>query len=219
MIHQILQIFKINQDGKSGKERRVRALNKSYFYVFALTLLFALSSNAQIKTRDPLLKWTTWAFLQAIPSPTYFEDRNGSNSRLKFGLEWQIIPFSYSFNMNKYVSQFNFFFINPVKRFTGSIESFFEPSITLGDFKYAALKKFMFKAGARVVLPVAEKGEYFAVSLGAGYYMQKKTNNEITDGITYEAGAYTLFGMLGLKFNYNQNAISRYNIGLYIKYY
>jgi hypothetical protein len=184
-----------------------------------LFIIINLTLFSQPKTVNPVIKWSTWLLLQAVPSPTFFEDRNDKNSQLKFGLEWQVIPVSYSFNTNKYLSKFNILFINPVKRFTGSVETFFEPSLIIGDFKYAELKKFMFKAGARIVFPVAQKGEYLAFSLGAGYYRQSSIFEYKTDGITYEAGVYSFYGMLGLKFNYNQNARSRYNIGLYFKYY
>jgi hypothetical protein len=192
-----------------------------YYILLAVLCFFALGSRqfAQMKSATGFWKWSTWALLQAVPSPTFFEDRNETDSRLKFGFEWQVIPFSYSFNTNKYVSRLNFFYINPVKRFTGSAEVFFEPALVLGDYKYSNLKNFMYKTGARVVIPAAHEGEYLAFSLGAGYYAQKTVNGELIDGPTYEAGAYILFGMLGLKFNYNQNANSRYNIGLYFKYY
>ena len=188
-----------------------------------IILLFLLFSQpvifAQVKGLNPLLKWGSWALLQAIPSPSFFEDRNDTDSRLKFGLEWQVIPFSYSFNTNKYVSPVNFFFMKPSKRFSGSAELFFEPAYITGSFKYADLKKFMYKTGARIVLPIAQKGEYFAISFGAGYYSQKTNAGKLIDGVTYEGAIYTLFGMVGLKFNYNQNALSRYNFGLYVKYY
>jgi len=184
------------------------------FILFSQELIFS-----QLKDEHPVIKWGSWALLQALPSPTYFEDRNAADSRLKFGLEWQVIPLSYSFNSNKYVSPLNFFFIKPVKRFSGSAEIFFEPSIVTGSFKNADLKKFMYKTGARIVLPIAQRGEYFAVSFGAGYYSQKTNGGKLIDGVTYEGGLYTLFGMLGLKFNYNQNGESRFNFGLYLKYY
>lgn len=187
--------------------------------IILVFILFQYPAFTQLKDENPLIKWGSWALLQALPSPIFFEDRNDSESRLKFGLEWQVIPFSYSFNSNKYVSRFNFFHIKPSKRFSGSAELFFEPSIVTGSFKYADLKKFIYKAGARIVLPVAQRGEYFAISFGAGYYSQKKNNGELIDGITYEGVLYTLFGMAGLKFNYNQNAVSRFSIGLYLKYY
>ncbi|MGH2575849.1 MAG: hypothetical protein ACRDFC_09145 [Ignavibacteria bacterium] len=187
----------------------------------AFSLQFTLSSfiNAQIKSNNEFWKWTTWTILQTVPSITYFEDRNEKESRLKFGLEWQIIPFAYSFNSNKYVSKLQFFYIKPPKRFSGSAELFFQPQYVTGEFKYSPLKKFMFKSGMRLIFPVAQRGEYLSFSLGLGYYYQKTLSGERVDGMTYEAAVYTFFGMLGLKFNYNQNAQSRYNIGLYFKYY
>jgi hypothetical protein len=194
-------------------------LIKHILLILLFPALFQTIVFSQLKTESAVVKWGSWALLQAIPSPTYFEDRNGTNSRLKFGFEWQVIPFSYSFNTNKYVSPVNFFFMKPSKRFSGSAEIFFEPAITTGDFKYADLKKFMYKTGARIVLPIAQRGEYMAISFGAGYYSQKTNSGKLIDGITYEGAVYSLFGMLGIKFNYNQNAVSRFNFGLYIKYY
>jgi len=187
--------------------------------IIAGYFIFNGINYSQVKIKNPVLKWSTWALLQAVPSPTYFEDRDNNNSRLKFGLEWQVIPVNFSFNANKYVSNLSVFFINPVKRFSGSVETFFEPSLTIGSYRYAGLKKFMFKIGARVVLPAAHNGEYLAFSLGAGYYRQYTVFDKISDGVTYETAAYILAGMIGLKFNYNQRAVSRYNAGIYFKYY
>lgn len=196
--------------------RKNRKIN---FLILITILVFCINSSfSQLKNENFLIKWGSWALLQAIPSPTFYEDRNENSSSLKFGLEWQVIPVSYSFNANKYVSNFNFFHIKPNKRFSGSAETFFEPSYIPGGFKNNTLKKFTYKTGIRIVLPVFHRGEYLSFSLGAGYYWQK-TITQIYDGITYEAGIYSFFGMMGLKFNYNQNAPSRYNIGLYIKYY
>lgn len=192
---------------------------KKYLLLTLLILVMNKCSYSQVKSNNGLWKWSTWAVLQAIPSPTFFEDRDDKNSRLKFGLEWQCIPFSYSFNTNKYVSKVNFFYIKPSKRFSGSAELFFEPSYIPGNFRYSELKKFMYKTGARMVFPVAHKGEYLALSLGGGYYFQETTSGTVVDGATYEAGIYALFGMMGLKINYNQKGNSRYNIGLYFKYY
>jgi hypothetical protein len=189
------------------------------FVILVILLEFSGIGFSQVKLENPFIKYGSWLVLQAIPSPTFFEDRDNYYSRLKFGLEWQAIPVSYSFNANKYVSSFSFFFINPVKRFSGSVEAFVEPEVATGDFKYSDLKKFMYKTGVRFVMPAAQSGEYLAFSLGAGYYRQTTIHDRKIDGITYEAAVYSFFGMLGLKFNYNQNAASRYNIGVYLKYY
>lgn len=175
--------------------------------------------SAQVKTDNDLWKWTTWTLLQAIPSPTLFEDKNNNKTAVRFGLQWQVTPLLYSFNSNKYVSHFNFFFINPVKKFSGSVELFFQPEYVPGGFKYSELNKFMFKSGSRLNLPVFHKGEYLSFSIGGGYYYNKSKSGEVIDGLTYEAGIYSFFGMLGLKFNYNQKSSSRYSVGLYFKYY
>ena len=191
----------------------------SFVISFILLLLINSQSSAQLKSGNTFWKWASWTILQSVPSVTYFEDRNENNSSLKFSLEWQLTPFSYSFKSNKYVSPVQFFFIRPSERFSGSLEAFFQPEYVTGEFKYAALKKFMFKTGSRIIIPVAHSGEYLSFSLGMGFYYQKMKNNEVKDGMTYEAALYFLFGMMGAKFNYNVNAPSRYNFGLYFKYY
>ncbi len=190
-------------------------------YFLLVLILIALNSvkiSGQLKNGNFFIKWGSWALLQGVPSPSFFEDRNDNSTKVRFGMEWQVIPVSYSFNANKYVSNLNFFHIKPNKRFSGSVESFFEPVYIPGGFKNNDLKKFMYKTGVRIVIPVFHRGEYLSFSLGAGYYSQK-TPNRLYDGITYEAGIYSFFGMMGLKFNYNQKALSRYNLNLYIKYY
>lgn len=194
-----------------------------FFKISAIILVINQCSYSQLKNENFALKWGSWLLLQTIPSPGFYEDRSeiniGNNSSgIKFGFSWQVTPISYSWNANEYVSNFSFFHIKPVKRFSGSGELFFEPVIIPGGFNKNNLNKFMFKTGIRLVFPVFHGGEYMSVSLGSGYYEQR-SDIQKHSGITYEAGIYSFFGMLGLKFNYNQNALSRYNIGLYIKYY
>lgn len=191
---------------------------KLRFFIILAGILLTQCSLSQLKDENALLKWGSWSLLQAIPSPVFFDDRNEKTTGIKFGLQWHVVPVSYSFNANRYVSSWNFFYIKPVNRFSGSVETYFEPAIVPGGFRNNSLKKFMYNTGARIVLPVFHKGEYLAVSLGAGYYNQQSFEREY-DGVTYEAGVYSFFGMLGLKFQYNQNGLSRYNVGIYIKYY
>ena len=187
---------------------------------FTLLLIFILTnfSFAQLKEKNSVVKWGSWLLLQAIPSPNFYEDKGNNNKSLRFGLEWQVIPLSYSWSANKYVSKGSFFKITPVKRFSGSAEVYFEPVLIPGGFKNNTLNKFHFKTGARFVLPVFHGGEYLAVSLGGGYYRQS-TPIEKYEGMNYEAAVYSFYGMLGVKFNYSQNALSRDSFGIYIKYY
>lgn len=190
-----------------------------FIVLISLLLINICISKGQVKENNDFWKWTTWTILQTVPSITYYEDRNENTANLKFGLQWQVIPLSYSFYTNKYVSPLSAFFIRPSKRFSGSAELYFQPEYIPGSFKNADLKKFMFKSGARIIIPAAHSGEYLAFSIGGGYYRQTSNTGKVADGITYESVVYLFYGMLGLKFNYNQNAISRFNFGLYFKYY
>ncbi len=198
--------------------RFVTIIQKLRFFIVLTAILLTQSCLSQLKDENALLKWGSWALLQTVPSPTFFDDRNDKVTGIKFGLQWHIVPVSYSFKANKYVSPFNFFYLKPVNRFSGSIETYFEPSLITGGFRNNSLKKFMYNAGARIVLPLFHRGEYLAVSLGAGYFNQQSLDRKY-DGVMYEAGVYSFFGMLGLKFQYNQKGLNRYNVGLYIKYY
>jgi hypothetical protein len=188
---------------------------------FFLLILFLIPSfaNAQADREEPIVKWTTWAFLQALPSPVFFEDNANGKHGVEFGFEWQVTPLSFTFNPNKYLNHFNAFYIKPVKRFSGSAELFFTPQLAAGSFENAKIKNYMYNTGARIIFPLAQGGEYLSFSLGAGYYSQQNEFNSKIDGLMYEAGLYSAFGMLGLKFVYKQNAISKYNIGIYLKYY
>lgn len=199
----------------------IKYVNNRLLQLVLLIVIICLINKtgySQLRNENFAVKWGSWLLLQAIPSPGLYEDKGGNNSGIKFGLEWQVIPLSYSWSANKYVSKFSVLKIPPVKRFSGSAEIYFEPVLIPGGFKNNTLKKFMFKSGARLVFPVFHGGEYLSFSLGAGYYRQQ-TTAEIFSGPSYEAAIYSFFGMLGVKFNYNQNALSRYNIGLYFKYY
>lgn len=191
----------------------------SILFIFFLPVTFTSIANAQAKRENPIVKGITWTLLQTIPSPTLFEDRGENGSGIEFGLEWQVIPYSYTFKPNKLLSHHNFFYIKPVKRFSGSIELFFTPQYVTGSWDNTSLKKFMFNTGGRIIFPLAQRGEYLSFSLGAGYHRQTQIDGTVKDGLMYEAGIYSVFGMAGLKFDYKANAFSRYNISLYIKYY
>lgn len=184
-------------------------------------LFVVLSSNAhpQAEHEKPFIKYTSWAVMQLLPSPIFFEDKGNGNSGTEFGFEWQVTPLSYTFIPNKYLNHFSTLIIKPVKKFTGSAELFFTPQYALSSFDYSKTQRYMYNTGARVYFPLAQGGEYLSFSLGAGYYSQKNEFNSKVDGIMYEAGIYSVFGMFGLKFAYKQNAVSKFNIGFYLKYY
>lgn len=199
--------------------RTTRLIIAGLFAFSAAGLMFASSANAQAERENVFLKYTSWAVMQAIPSPVFFEDNGSSGKGSEFGFEWQVTPVSFTFKPNKYLSHLSFLMIKPVKKFSGSAELFFTPQFVTGGFDHSKAQRYMYNTGARVYFPLAQGGEYLSFSLGAGYYSQKNEFNSKVDGIMYEAGLYSFFGMFGIKFAYKQNAISKYNIGLYIKYY
>jgi|WetSurMetagenome_2_1015567.scaffolds.fasta_scaffold98994_1 hypothetical protein len=185
------------------------------FLIF-LNLNIGLSQdNKENKTKE----YITWGLMQMIPSPTLFQDTDGKNARVQFGFKWQIIPVNIAFKTNKYISNTQFFMINPVRRFTGSIEAFVQPEITTAEYKYSNIKSFGVSAGSRIIFPLVEYGENLCGSLGMKYTF-RKSFNEVNKGYTgLEAGIYLFGGMIGLQYTQNFNSRTNYNVSLYIKYF
>jgi hypothetical protein len=189
------------------------------FTSFFLIILFTGKDIIAQDYRNRTLEWSTWILVQAVPSPALFDDRNDNDSRLQFGLRWQVTPFSYCFNTNKLTSPVSFFKVNPLRRHSGSVELLAEPEWTTGGYKYSNLERFSLASGIRGFIPLQEYGEYLSASLALKYNFHKNTAGENKNYPGIEAGIYTFFGMAGLKFNYNFSDETRYNISLNIKYY
>ena len=177
------------------------------------------TSFPQSKDRNVFIEWTTWTFIQTIPSLTYFQDRDEIDSRLQFGLRWHVTPVNYSFNANEMVSPVQFFKVNPLRRYGGSVELFLQPEWATSNFHYSNLKRFGLSTGARVFIPAVEYGEYLSFSLGGKYKIRKDKSGMEKNTYAVEMGVYSLFGIFGFQFNYNFSKESRYNFGLYFKYY
>lgn len=163
--------------------------------------------------------YTSWGLMQLVPSPVIFQDRNTDYSKVQLGLRWQIIPINISFRSNKYTSAIQFFKINPVRRFTGSMDIFLQPEWIVTGMKYSGLSRFGISAGSRILFPVKGDGEKISVSLGAKYTHRK---DDLTNKHGYwsiESGVYFIFSFIGFQFSYNFDERSRYNLGMYIKYF
>jgi hypothetical protein len=132
-----------------------------------------------------------WVITQLIPSP---ELGFGSDGAL-FGLRWQLTPFSYSFGVDRRLSPLRAFVVEPLFRTSGSVELFFAPEYLAFDTPLA--ERFGFRTGVRAFFPVVEKGDYVSVSLGAAYARFGER-----EGASYQAGAYILFGFLGIEQSY-----------------
>ncbi|MBK8552747.1 MAG: hypothetical protein IPL53_17450 [Ignavibacteria bacterium] len=192
---------------------------KKFFVILLLLLSVSRNSFSQNTSPNKFLEWTTWTLFQAIPSPTFYQDRNDNDARLQFGFRWHVTPVNYSFNANKLVSPVQFFLVNPVRRYGGSLELLIEPEWATGGYQYSNLQRFNLSAGARAFIPAIEYGEYLAFSVAGKYNFTKNKSDQSLDYYSAEAGLYTLFGIAGIVFNYNFTSQSRYNISLNLKYY
>lgn len=188
-----------------------------------ILIIFAVVTlNSKVFAQDSTdyrKMYTSWAMMQIIPSPVIFQDSDGENTKVQFGLRWQLIPVNISFRSNKYTTPVQFFKINPVRRFTGSMDIFIQPEWTVTGFKYSGLSRFGISAGSRIIMPIKGDGEKISFSLGGKYTHR---NDDLTGNNGYwsaEGGIYFLFGFVGLQFSYNFDERSRYNIGFYLKYF
>ena len=182
-------------------------------------LIFSIEARSQDEEPGIFFEIATWTLFQAVPSPVFFNDANSEESRIQFGLRWNVTPVNYSFNANPLVSHFQFFKVNPVRRYGGSLEIFVQPEWATASYRLADLERFDFTSGARLYIPAIESGEYLAFSAGAKLKTARKKSGGSINIASLEVGSYTLFGTLGFQFNYNFNSQNRYDFGLWLKYY
>jgi hypothetical protein len=127
-----------------------------------------------------------WAILQLLPSPQL-----GVGDGARFGLRWQLTPLLYSFATDARLDRWRWFVVEPIVRQSGSIELFASPEYLALDGGIAA--RFGVRGGLRSYFGLLGRGDNLSVSLGASYYHFRDA-----EGLAFEAGAYVLFGGLGL---------------------
>ncbi|MBA3706817.1 MAG: hypothetical protein H0W84_13225, partial [Bacteroidetes bacterium] len=74
-------------------------------------------------------------------------------------------------------------------------------------------------AGSRLNIPLKNLGEHLYMSLGAKYTFRKNNIENRNGYYGIEGGVYAIFGFIGLQLNYNFDNNSKYNFGIYIKYW
>ncbi len=127
-----------------------------------------------------------WALLQLVPSPELGIGDDGAS----FGLRWQLTPVLYSFATDPRLDRFRWFQVEPIVRQSGSIELYVSP-------EYLA-SRFGGRAGLRSYFGLIGRGDQLSVSIGSSYFRLGAD-----DGVSYEAGAYILFGSLGFQLTYS----------------
>jgi hypothetical protein len=132
-----------------------------------------------------------WLATQLVPSPQIAAAREGA----VFGLEWQLTPVLYSFGVHRDASPWRAFVAEPRVRHVGSVELFAAPEyLALRDVPDRAKDRWFVRPGARAYFPLARGGEYLSWSLGVSYAWGSERS-----GAAYEVGAYTLFGIFGVR--------------------
>lgn len=128
-----------------------------------------------------------WLAFQALPSPELVL----AGERVAFGLKWQWTPVLYGFGLYRKVSKWRAFVVDPLARQAGSVALIVGPEyLGIGD---QAAERWLFRTGLSVTLPIAERGEALALSLGGGAQIYR---GEV--GAHVEVGLSTLFGAFGL---------------------
>lgn len=132
-----------------------------------------------------------WAVMQLIPSPELGVGDDG----VRFGLRWQVSPVLYSFATDARLSRWRWFIAEPIVRHSGSIELFASPEYLTLEGGLA--DRFGVHVGLRSYFGLIGRGDNLSVSLGSSYYRFAEAR-----GVAFEAGAYVLFGSLGLVLTY-----------------
>lgn len=125
-----------------------------------------------------------WLSTQMIPSPALA--LGGGQARV--ALQWQITPLLFSWGAHRRVSGLRAFVVEPRLRQGGSIEFFVSP-----EYLHVAGAGLMVRPGLRAYWPVIEHGETLSASLGVSHQRVGASS-----AVAIEAGAYILFGILGL---------------------
>ena len=153
-------------------------------------------TQPQKSFREPdVFPSTLWIATQLIPSPQVISVQNEG---LKFGLRWQVTPVLYSFGINRKLSPWRLLVAEPLVRQNGSIEIFLTPEWLNLTEKFKT--NWLFRSGIRAYVPLYRRGEYLSGSLATSYY-----NYNGEQGVSYEAGIYLFFGILGFQATYSPN--------------
>ncbi len=137
-----------------------------------------------------------WILTQLVPSPEVSFGRvrhiDGAGqvqdvSTSAFGLRWQVTPVLWSWGVNRRVTRWRYFVVDPLARNAGSIELNGSLEYLWGD-----VHRFLARPGVRATFPLLQRGEYLSMSIGTSTYQYDNTFR-----VAYDAGLHVLYGILG----------------------
>jgi hypothetical protein len=151
-------------------------------------------SRAGPHATEPEIRPTLlWGAAQLVPSPQW---SLLTHDGLRFGLRWQVTPVLYSFGMNRKLSPWRWFVVEPFVRQVGSLELFCSPEyVGMNEVDNA---RWSFRTGLRGYVPILEHGEYLSASLASSFFVLGGKR-----GISYEAGVYFFAGIVGVQTTYS----------------
>lgn len=142
-----------------------------------------------------------WFATQFVPSPevgfgrSSHTDWAGVSQRqtdAAFGFRWQLTPILWSWGVHRAVSPWRFVVVDPLARFSGSIEADMNLEYFLGH-----VNRMIVRPSIVGNFPLFHRGEYLSMSMGTSAYVYDSIPH-----VAYEGGIYTLFGLFGAQFTY-----------------
>jgi len=158
-----------------------------------IILVVCFVSRAKSQPDDEPGRIGVWLPLQLIPNLTWYSSTPLSG----FGFEWEATPILYTFGMNKQISPWYSFIIEPTARFTGSIELVFAGQLfttKMGSSYFAASGHLM------GTIPLIERGEHLTLNIGVGAYSVANQTR-----VFKVAGISTLFGIVHFNLKHSDN--------------
>ncbi len=163
---------------------------KHILIVFALV---GVASDARAQDVLPADRVGVWLTYQFIPNLTLYS----SSPHSAFGFEWEAAPLLYAFGMNKQISPWYSFVIDPTARFAGSIEL-----NVAGQLFTTKLGNSYFACSSQLIayVPLIERGEHLTLNFGAGIYRVAGQTR-----IFKVAGISTIFGIVHFNIKHSPN--------------
>lgn len=134
-----------------------------------------------------------WAVLQLIPSSEVVV----WDGKVRYGARWQITPLLYSFGVNRKLSPWRGFVVEPIVRHSGSMEVYFAPEVLTGSFANES-DRWIVRFGLRSYVPLLYRGDYLSASFGASVFSAKSEA-----GVAGDVGLHTFGGLFGLRLGYS----------------
>ena len=98
--------------------------------------------------------------------------------------------------MNRKLSPWRWFVVEPFVRQVGSVELFCSPEYV--NLKEDTNSRWSFRTGLRGYIPIWQHGEYLSASAAGSYFVLGRER-----GVSYEAGLYFFAGIVGMQTTYS----------------